>query len=160
MIEIATELRKTVNNVLPLLDAIRPDDAADKPAPGKWSKKEILGHLIDSACNNQQKFVRAMEQKHSRFAGYRQDHWVESQKYRAAGLRNLVTFWYAYNLHISHIIENVDPALLSNTISIEDAGTFTLKFIMRDYAEHLKHHLNQILPGANLIANFQNIYNT
>ena len=63
MKEIAQHLRKTVEGVLPSLRVISDEKAVFKPNPSKWSKKEILGHLIDSACNNQQKFVRALRRR-------------------------------------------------------------------------------------------------
>jgi hypothetical protein len=160
MREVAENLRKTLNEVLPLLQNIGDDEAAYRPRPDKWSKKEILGHLIDSACNNQQKFVRTMAAPHLDFVGYRQNHWVDSQKYNRADWSDLLNLWQAYNLHLAHIIENVDRELLANTITIEDAGEFTLEFIMKDYVEHLKHHLNQILPTASLKHDFRNIDNT
>lgn len=159
MKETAEKLRKVLTDFVPILQEISDEDASMKPNPEKWSKKEILGHLIDSACNNQQKFVRTMAQKHLDFVGYKQNHWVESQKYVGADWEDLIKFWETYNLHISHIIENVDQEVLSNTITIEDAGPFTLEFIMKDYTEHLKHHLKQILPDAEIESNFENIYN-
>jgi len=160
MLNIANDLRKTIETALPLLKDISDGDASVPRAPGKWSRKEILGHLIDSACNNQQKFVRTMAQPQLDFVGYKQDFWVESQKYNAADWQNLIALWRAYNLHLAHVIENVEPELLWNSIAIEDAGTFSLEFIMKDYVEHLKHHLMQILPGASLSSKFENIYNT
>lgn len=160
MIAIAENIRKTLKDVLPLLQNITDEGATIRPLPEKWSKKEILGHLIDSACNNQQKFVRTTAQNHTKFVGYQQNHWVESQKYMGAKWSDLINLWHFYNLHIAHIIENVAPDVLENTINIEGAETFTLKFIMEDYGEHLKHHLKQILPTADLDSKFQNIYNT
>ena len=160
MRETAEELRKIINQFGPLLRHIEEKDASVKPLPNKWSKKEILGHLIDSACNNHQKFVRTIAEKHINFTGYQQNHWVDSQKYNTRIWYDLIILWHGYNLHLAHIIENVNLEALANEIKIEDAGPFTLEFIMRDYVEHLKHHLNQILPEANLQNNFQNIYNT
>lgn len=160
MRETAENLRKTLTEVLPLLENISDEKASVKPLPDKWSKKEILGHLLDSACNNQQKFVRTMAQPHLDFVGYQQNHWVDSQKYNTARWSDLINLWNAYNLHLVHIIENVNSEVLPNEITIETAGTFTLEFIMKDYVEHLKHHLGQILPEADLRNNFQNIYNT
>ena len=160
MRETADELREIINEIGPLLERIIDEAAGRKPSPEKWSKKEILGHLIDSACNNQQKFVRTMAEKHVDFAGYQQNFWVASQRYNGRNWRDLISFWHGYNLQLAHIIENVAPEVLTNQITIEEAGTFTLEFIMKDYVEHLKHHLGQILPEANLQNNFQNIYNT
>ncbi len=155
----AQSLLQTINQVLPFLQEITDEEASQKPLPNKWSKKEILGHLIDSACNNQQKFVRMMASKHLDFVGYAQDFWVNEQHYNDASWQQLVSFWYAYNAHIAHIIEHVNPNFLQNTITIEGSGLFTLEFIMQDYAEHLKHHLTAILPNIGLESKFQNVYN-
>jgi hypothetical protein len=160
MKNVADDLRKTLELVLPILRDINDDDASIKPLPNKWSKKEILGHLIDSACNNQQKFVRTIAESNVEFVNYQQDFWVESQKYNSADWLELIDFWNAYNLHIATIIENVGVEVLANKLTIIDAGSFTLEFIMIDYVEHLKHHLNHIIPTLNLKNEFQNIYNT
>ncbi len=154
----AQSLRQTLDQVLPFLQEITDENASIKPLPSKWSKKEILGHLIDSACNNQQKFVRMMAQPHLDFVGYAQDFWVKEQHYNLVSWQELVNFWYAYNQHIAHIIEYINPDFLQNTITIEGKGLFTLEFIMQDYAEHLKHHLKAILPEIGLESKFANVY--
>ena len=155
---VAQNLRKTIGQALPHLQCISDEEASIKPLPTKWSKKEILGHLIDSASNNQQKFVRMMAQPHFNFIGYAQDFWVVEQHYNQSDWQELVHFWYAYNSHIAHIIENGNPDFLQNTITIEGHGLFTLAFIMQDYEEHLKHHLKVILPEIGLESKFQNVY--
>ena len=160
MRETAEELGKILVKAGSMLTLIAEEDASVKPAPDKWSKKEILGHLIDSASNNHQKFVRTMAEKHVDFVGYQQNHWIDSQKYNGRFWQDLLVFWTLYNLHLAHIIENVAPEALANEIMIDGAGPFTLEFIMKDYVEHLKHHLKQILPEADLQSDFQNIYNT
>ena len=95
MLNIAEDLRGTIHAALPLLEGIADGDASIPRAPGKWSRKEILGHLIDSACNNQQKFVRTMEKAEHDFVGYHQDFWVESQRYNTADWSGLIAFWRA-----------------------------------------------------------------
>lgn len=160
MLNVAEDLRGTIRAAVPLLDGIADAEASMPTAAGKWSRKEILGHLIDSACNNQQKFVRTRQQAHLDFVGYQQDFWVASQRYNAEDWSGLIAFWRAYNLHLAHVIEHVEPELLANTITIDDHGTFTLEFIMGDYVEHLKHHLSQILPDGPFSNKFENIYNT
>ncbi|MBV9242947.1 MAG: DinB family protein, partial [Acidobacteria bacterium] len=98
MLNVAEDLRETLRTALPLLDGITDAEASVPRAPGKWSRKEILGHLIDSACNNQQKFVRTMAQAHLDFVGYQQNHWVASQHYNTADWSALISFWQAYNI--------------------------------------------------------------
>ncbi|MFD2522212.1 DinB family protein [Emticicia soli] len=142
---VADHLRQTLQEVLPTLRAISDDEASIKPQPEKWSKKEIIGHLIDSASNNQQKFVRTMAQPHVDYVGYAQDFWVAEQHYNNRNWEELITLWQAYNLHIAHIIESVNVDYLKNTISIAGNEPFTLAFIMEDYVGHLKHHLKAIL---------------
>ncbi|HAD12305.1 MAG TPA: DinB family protein [Saprospirales bacterium] len=158
MNEIADRLLAVVDQVKPLLEALTDVETGVKP-DGKWSKKEILGHLIDSACNNQQKFVRTMEADSPlHFVGYAQDYWVSAQGYQQREWREILLLWEWYNKHIAHIIRIVPERTLSNTISINGSQPFTLAFIMEDYIEHLKHHLKQILPQAELESNFTNPY--
>lgn len=158
MKDTAQHLRNVVAEAYPVLQGLTETEVSEKTDPKKWSKKEILGHLIDSACNNQQKFVRTMAQPHFDFVGYAQNHWVNAQHYQTQDWLELLTFWKTYNLHLAHCIENVEESLLQNTLTIEGVGPFTLGFIMADYVEHLKHHLRQILPDFPLQSTFQNVY--
>jgi hypothetical protein len=157
--ETARYLRETLTTILPMLNTLNDSDAGIRPQPTKWSPKEIIGHLIDSACNNHQKFVRTIAQPHLDFVGYKQDLWVESQHYSERSWSELLVLWQAYNLHLAHIIEHTPDAALQHTISVEGVGPFKLGFIMPDYVEHLKHHIRQIFPESVIESAFQNIYN-
>ena len=159
MKETADELRKIVAMVSPLLRELKDPEIAVRPAPKKWSQKEILGHLIDSAGNNQQKFVRIMQQSHLDFPGYRQDDWVDLQKWTRADWQNMIALWESYNIHIAHLLETIDAEYYDNTITIEGTGPFKLSFILPDYVEHLKHHVKQIFPDIALTNKFVNVYN-
>ena len=66
---------------------------------GSWTKKEILGHLIDSAAINHQRFVRAQFTDDLVFDGYVQDDWVKVQDYQNRDWRELVELWHGYNRH-------------------------------------------------------------
>jgi hypothetical protein len=159
MRDVAAALRAVLEQCVPLLLAVDPAAAAVRPAPGKWSKREILGHLIDSAANNHQKFVRLMISKDAlEFVGYAQDAWVAAQRYQVADWSRLVRLWQAYNEHLVHVIEHADPASLDKTITIDGHGPYRLDFVMADYVEHLKHHLRVVLPDAGLTSAFQNVY--
>ena len=163
MKEIAQQLRETTAMLQPLLEKISEKVASEKPNPKKWSKKEILGHLIDSAGNNQQKFVRMliMPSEQLDFVGYAQDEWVAIQAYQNASWRQLVRTWFEYNQHIAHIIEHADPTKLQRTVRINGEGeAWRLDFIMSDYLEHLKHHMKAILPpDTGIKSTFGNVYN-
>ena len=137
---------------------LRDEEIRERPRPKKWARKEVLGHLIDSACNNQQKFVRMMQQRSVEFPGYAQDDWVDLQKWAAADWTEMVDLWAAYNRHIAYLIEHMNPDFLAHEIRIEGAGPFTLEFIMPDYVEHMKHHLKQVFPDTDLQNAFVNVY--
>lgn len=159
MIETSRHLREIVSKATPLLKLISDADAEYKASLTKWSKKEIIGHLIDSAGNNQQKFVRLMETPNLHFVKYDQDAWVTNQRYNQADWHQLIDLWKMYNLHLSHVIEYVVPEKLQHQITINNDGPFTLEFIMKDYVEHLKHHLKSVIPAAGIDSKFKNIYN-
>jgi hypothetical protein len=158
MEETARHLQETVAHAARLMKTITEKEASKKEKQGKWSKKEIIGHLIDSAGNNQQKFVRLMETPTLSFVAYNQDYWVTAQRYCYADWIELITLWELANMHLAHIIKYTMPNRLHHEISIDGKGPYTLEFIMKDYVEHLKHHLKQILPDAGIDSKFENIY--
>ncbi len=145
LISTADELRKTIRDALPGLSAITDASSAAKSSPAQWSKKEILGHLIDSASNNHQRFVRSQLVNPLRLEGYEQELWVAAEQYQKESWVELVTLWRAYNLHLAHLIGSVPDDKLGNTIQLGQGGPVTLEFVMKDYLRHLKHHLDQIL---------------
>src|SRR5262252_10395120 len=106
-------MESVANDLLSALDAadrlhlIGEAAASRRPAPGKWSKKEILGHLIDSATNNHQRFVRAQISDELTFPGYEQDEWVRRQDYNSKPWNELVELWRLFNRHVAHIIRNL-----------------------------------------------------
>jgi len=136
-------LASVVAHALPLLSAISEDAASKKPAPNKWSKKEILGHLIDSAANNHQRFMRLQLQTEISLPGYDQDDWVRLNRYQQRTWNEIVTLWSAYNRHLASVIESLDDSALGHVWHSPD-GDVTLEFIASDYVRHLKHHLAQI----------------
>jgi DinB family protein len=141
---VARDLRNTIDGVLPKLRAI-PDAMATEPrAPGKWSRKEIIGHLIDSASNNHQRFIRAQQVSPLSFPPYDQNHWAESQHCNERSWKELVTLWHAYNTHLAHVIERIPEARLDVPCVIESNSPVTLEFLVTDYVVHLRHHLAQV----------------
>ncbi|MFO1078334.1 MAG: DinB family protein [Planctomycetota bacterium] len=156
---IAEDLLALVARCTPLLLAVPAAAAAVRPAPGKWSRREILGHLIDSAGNNQQKFVRLQTGGGAlAFVGYAQDAWVAAQRYQDADWGQLVRWWQAANEHLAHVIAHIDPAHHGHTITLDGHGPFRLDFIVPDYVEHQKHHLRAALPDADITSAFRNLY--
>jgi hypothetical protein len=143
MKDTALHLLQTIEKVLPQLQQISDEQGSVNHLPGKWSKKEILGHLIDSACNNQQKIVRGIISNCSMLP-YAQDEWVAVQQYRYMNWHDLVQLWYSYNLHLANVIANIPASSLQHIITI-DANTYTLQYIAADYEVHLLHHLRQLL---------------
>jgi hypothetical protein len=145
MQDVAGNLEDAVRKSLPNLRAIPARDAESRPAPGKWSKKEILGHLIDSAANNHQRFVRAQLEDPLVFPGYAQEFWVNSQGYQEAAWGELIDLWAAYNRQLARVIAQIPAEKLEHSCRIGDSNPVTLDFLVRDYVRHLEHHLRQIL---------------
>jgi hypothetical protein len=152
--EYAQRLRDAVESATPRLLAIDDAASARPPAPGKWSPREIVGHLVDSAANNHQRFVRGQLQDDLVFLGYAQEDWVRVQDYAHAPWADLVALWRLYNLHLARVMESAPadrrlaPRARHNIQEIGFAApieaTATLDGIMLDYVEHLLHHLRQL----------------
>lgn len=151
----AERLRRAVAEGLPRLRAVSEEQSSLPRAPGKWSPKEVIGHLIDSASNNHQRFVRAAFQEDLVFPGYKQDEWVRTQNYRDCPWADLVELWRLYNLQLARVMDATPEKLrLRKTArhNFHDIGfqkflagePVTLDGLMRDYVAHLDHHLAQI----------------
>jgi hypothetical protein len=140
---VARDLQQTIDTALPKLRAIADAAAAEPPAPGKWSRKEIIGHLIDSATNNHQRFIRAQQTTQLVFPPYEQNHWSASQHCNERRWADLVSLWHAYNAHLAHVIAWIDDDHLSVPCVIESDRPVTLEFLVTDYVVHLRHHLSQ-----------------
>ena len=149
------ELRNAIEKGTALLERIG-DEASRRPLkPGKWSAREVIGHLVDSASNNHQRFVRALFQDDLVFPGYDQDAWVAVQSYRNAPWRDLIALWRTFNLHIARLMETLpadERTRLRARHNLDELAwkpvprdtPVTLDYFMEDYVGHLKHHLNQI----------------
>jgi DinB family protein len=148
------ELRAAVNGATPKLLALADTSAAPR-APGKWSPRQIIGHLVDSASNNHQRFVRGQLQDDLIFPGYAQEDWVRIGRYQEAPWEELVTLWRVFNLQIARVMEGTPEDVRRRPRarhSFEQVGVpvpsgepAMLEHMMIDYVKHLKHHLAQIL---------------
>jgi hypothetical protein len=145
MKDIAQELRSIIAMAEPRLSRMNHDDMGFKPAPLEWSKKEILGHLIDSAANNHQRFVRAVNKVAAQFPTYNQNEWVRIQRHNERPWPSLVALWSAYNDHLSHVIECIPEDAESSPCNIGKEDPVPLDFVIKDYLRHLRHHLKDIL---------------
>ncbi len=134
-------------SVLKAVDRLRAIDetaAGLRPGPDKWSSKEIIGHLIDSAANNHQRIVRLQLMPRLELPGYEQNGWVRVQHYQERAWKDLLQLWQVYNTHLAAVIRHVDPTALRHAWRTPDGNDVDLEFIIRDYVVHMRHHLDQI----------------
>ena len=144
MKELSEKLVRAVQSAELLLRQISDAESSAPVLKGGWSRKQVLGHLIDSASNNHQRFVRASLQGSLEFPGYDQDGCVRVQAVQSAPWPLLVTLWTNYNLYLAHVIAHLPASQLEARCRIGEDEPVTLRFLAEDYLKHLLHHLGQI----------------
>ena len=139
---IINQLEKIISDYTPQLQQLNEAEFCYKPSPAKWSGKEYLGHLIDSAQNNIRRFVVAQHEDKP-YIVYAQEKWVIAANYQNYPLKDLVDLWTLINKHIVIILKNIPEAALSKEVQTGDIHT--IKWLAADYNKHLLHHLHQVL---------------
>jgi len=147
---IAADLDAAIQEGLKLFQHADEALTGRRPRPDGWCAREILGHLVDSACNNHRRFIIGRGVPPIVFQGYDGDQWVDRQRYTERSFQDIATLWAAYNRHLVHVISGTPPDALTQSGEGPEGGTVTLGFLMEDYVRHLRHHLSQIrtLLGA------------
>src|SRR5215471_411523 len=139
---IALKLNAIIDQHLSALQFIPEDKFQHKPSPTKWSKKEILGHLVDSAQSNIRRFIVAQYEEQPKIV-YNQDQWVAITNYQQYSLPDLISLWYLLNKHICQVVRNITPEMANRKVQTEEAHT--VQQLAQDYIKHLLHHLHQVL---------------
>jgi DinB superfamily len=142
MQKIITELEEIIADYSIQLKQLGEEDFSFKPVPSKWSGKESLGHLIDSAQNNIRRFIMA-QYEDKPFIVYEQEKWVMASDYQNYPLKDLVDLWILINKHIVIILKKIPAAGLDREVQTQE--THSIKWLAADYNKHLLHHLHQIL---------------
>jgi hypothetical protein len=146
MKNIARELQEIVMVYTEKIRLIPEKEFSAKPLAYKWSKKETLGHLVDSAQNNLRRFICAQYEPQAPFVTYQQDFWVETNRYQYMQKEDVIALWALLNMRIGVIVETMPAENYRKECNTGDLHT--LEWLAGDYVRHLKHHINQILPGS------------
>ena len=146
MTETIKRLEELLESGSAYLETVPDSGLRHRTLPGKWSKLEILGHLIDSGINNLQRFTEIQfSEEPYRIRRYEQDHLVIANDYQHAEISELLPLWLALNRRIIRIMRQQTETALKTEIILPDGQLSDLKFLMVDYTEHLEYHLKQII---------------
>ena len=142
---IAADLHAALAEGLALFAGIDEALSRERAKPDGWCAREVVGHLIDSACNNHRRFILGQTPGLPKFDGYDGDVWVARQQYVDESWADIVSLWAAYNRHLRHLIART-PAehLRMSAIDPDGSGLVTVGFLMQDYVGHIRHHLEQV----------------
>jgi DinB superfamily len=143
--KVAGEIVKTADEQSAFLHSLPERVFSLKITPTTWSAKEITGHLIDSAQNNLQRFIRGQYENVPRII-YAQNEWVRLGGYQQADKSELIELWRLINHQLGRVLRTMDTG---NYSKLSDWGhdtpdLHTLAYMAEDYHRHMLHHLNQL----------------
>jgi len=148
---IAADLHAALTEGLRLFSGVDDALSAERPKPDAWCAREIVGHLIDSACNNHRRWILGQTAGLAKFDGYEQNLWVSRNAYADESWADLVALWAAYNRHLRHVIGRTPVEHLSmSAMSPDGDGPVSIGFLMQDYVGHIRHHLEQVRTLAGI----------
>lgn len=142
------ELQGIIENFTIKISAISEPEFSAKPLARKWSRKEVLGHLIDSAENNLRRFICGQYEVPAPKIKYQQDFWVAANQYQHTPSKDVIENWRLINLKICRALQQMPIENYSKNCDFGDWKFLTLEWLAIDYVKHLKHHLNQIIPNS------------
>jgi hypothetical protein len=151
--DLSTFLAETIARELPSLRTVTEERASMARAPGKWSAKEELGHLIDSAANNHIRFVRGAIEAEFRGPGYSQNDWVRLHGYSNMQWETIINLWFQYNTLLAGLVDRIPEDRLETLCFIGTSPAVTLRFVIEDYILHMQHHIDQLL-GREVITQY------
>jgi hypothetical protein len=152
MMEVVQRLEANLLETTQYVESAAMSDMERKPAEGKWSKKEIMGHLIDSAINNLKRFTEIQFlPKPYVVRSYNQVELVSVNHYQKADVYELVTCWAAINKRIAEVLRNMNEAVLFLPVVMPDGTKTDFRFLVLDYLDHMEHHIRQIKAEGNLV---------
>lgn len=144
MREIAQNLLLIVERAQSVLEAVGEENAGSTRIAGGWSSKEIVGHLIDSASNNHQRFVRAALEGALVWPEYEQNRWVQVQAFQQAPWALLIEVWSSLNRLLGHVLAHLPAEAAQARCRVGSDTELSLEELARAYVAHLKHHLDQL----------------
>jgi len=142
---LARDFRAELKNYYAALLTISPAQADTPWREGGWTRKQIVGHLLDSAANNRQRFVRAAIDGEYVGPNYAQEAWVAAHGYEYEAWETLLRWWRTEHEILAAVVDRIPDSRLDAKCRVGDGPVVTLRSLIEDYLRHHRQHFQQLV---------------
>lgn len=126
------------------IDGLGEQELEFRPAPGKWTIREIVVHLCDSEIVCAHRIRKVLAEEQAFLTSYDQDLWANRLSYSKRNLTTAIELFRLLRKSTAELFEDLSDNDWERRGQHQQFGAMTIIDLVGMYAEHCENHVSQI----------------